>query len=240
MTTLVLLPGMDGTGVLFRDFVAALPLEFRPLVIPYPNDPKFGYPELEHLVRGALPHGERFILLGESFSGPLAISIAASSPPRLLGVVLCCTFARCPHPLLPLATAVMKPLPALRVPSFIQHRNLFGRFSSPRLRAQLAEIQKLVAANTLKSRLEAVAHVDVSEELRRITVPILDLRARRDRVVSHASGDYIRHIRTDAKVADLEAPHLLLQTVPQEAVSVIGNFAGTCTNTRGESTGGLV
>lgn len=225
MITLVLLPGMDGTGRLFTDFVAELSPEFRPLVIAYPNDPKFGYAELEHLVRGALPHNERFILLGESFSGPLAISIAASSPPGLLGVVLCCTFARSPHPLLSLATAVMKPLPAVRVPPFIQHRHLFGRFDSPRLRAQFAEVRELVSASTLKSRLEAVAHVDVSDELRRITAPILDVRARRDRVVSHASGDYIRQIRPDAKVMDLDAPHLLLQTVPQEAVSVIRNFS---------------
>jgi pimeloyl-ACP methyl ester carboxylesterase len=100
MITSVLLPGMDGTGVLFADFVASLPPEFKPLVVAYPNDPKLGYPELEVLARAALPRDQRFILLGESFSGPVAISIAASNPPGLLGLILCCTFARSPHPLL--------------------------------------------------------------------------------------------------------------------------------------------
>jgi pimeloyl-[acyl-carrier protein] methyl ester esterase len=225
MITLVLLPGMDGTGVFFLDFPTAMPREFKPLVVKYPNDPKLGYPELEALAHAALPHHEPFVVLGESFSGPIAISIAASNPPGLIGLILCCTFARSPHPLLPLATAAIRPFPTGRVPAFIQHRNLFGRFDSPRLRAQLAEVRGLVSANILKSRLEAVAHVDVSDKLRQVTVPILYLRAKHDRVVSRASGDYIKRIRPDAEVVDLDAPHLLLQTVPQEALSVIRNFA---------------
>jgi len=224
MITLVLLPGMDGTGVFFADFAAAIPPEFKPLVVAYPNDPKLGYPELEALARAALPHGQPFILLGESFSGPIAISIAASNPPGLLGLILCCTFARSPHPLLSFATAAIRPFPAGRVPAFIQHRNLFGRFDSPRLRAQLTEVRSLVSANTLKSRLEAVARIDVSDKLRRVTVPILYLRAKRDRVVSRASADYVKKIRPDAEIADLDAPHLLLQTVPGDALSIIRNF----------------
>jgi len=71
MLTLILLPGMDGTGVFFADFAAAMPTELKPLVVAYPNDPKLGYPELEALARAALPRDQLFILLGESFSGPL-------------------------------------------------------------------------------------------------------------------------------------------------------------------------
>jgi pimeloyl-[acyl-carrier protein] methyl ester esterase len=225
MITMVLLPGMDGTGVFFLDFAAAMAPEFKPLVVKYPNDPKLGYPELEALARAALPRDQPFILLGESFSEPIAISIAASDPPGLLGLILCCTFARSPHPLLSIATALMRPFPAARVPAFIQHRTLFGRFDSPRLRAQLAQVRRVVSAKTLKSRLEAVARIDVSDKLRRVTVPILCLRAKRDRVVSGASCDYIKKIRPDARAADLDAPHLLLQTVPQDALSVIKKFA---------------
>lgn len=237
MMTLVLLPGMDGTGVFFADFVAAMPPEFKPLVVAYLNDPKLGNPELEALARAALPHDEPFIVLGESFSGPIAISIAASNPPGLLGLILCCTFARSPHPLLSLATTVIHPLPSVRVPAVIQHRSLFGRFDSPHLRAQLEEVRGLVSSNTLKSRLEAVAHIDVSDKLRRVAVPILYLRAKRDRVVPGGACDYIKKIRPDAEVAGLDAPHLLLQTVPQDALAIIENFSGRLRSTTGGSVG---
>jgi pimeloyl-ACP methyl ester carboxylesterase len=224
MLTLVLLPGMDGTGVFFEDFAAAIRPDFKPIIVAYPNDPTLGYAELEPIARAALPHNEPFLILGESFSGPIAISIAPSNPPGLVGVILCVTFARNPHPLLPLVTAILRPLPAVRVPRFIQHRNLFDQFDSPRLRAKLRDVRRRVSANTLKYRLEAIASIDVSEKLRRVTIPALDLRAKNDRVVSRASGDYIRKIRPSVEIADLDGTHLLLQTVPHEALAAISNF----------------
>jgi pimeloyl-ACP methyl ester carboxylesterase len=224
MLPLVLLPGMDGTGIFFEDFAATLQPEFKPVIVRYLDDPSLGYAELEPFARAALPSNEPFLILGESFSGPIAISIAASNPPGLLGLILCVTFARNPHPLLPLVTAILKPFPPVRLPRFIQYRNLFGRFDSPRLRAKLRQVRSLGSQETQKARLEAVAAIDVSEKLRRVAVPILDLRATGDRVISCTSGDYIRKVRPDARVADLDAPHLLLQTVPQEASAATRKF----------------
>jgi pimeloyl-ACP methyl ester carboxylesterase len=224
MLTLVLLPGMDGTGIFFEDFAVVLQPEFNPIIVRYPDDPSLGYAELEPLAFAALPRDEPFLILGESFSGPIAVSIAASNPPGLLGLILCVTFARNPHPLLPLVTAILKPFPPVRLPRFIQYRNLFDRFDSPRLRAKLRKVRSRGSQETQKARLEAIAAIDVSEKLRRVTVPILDLRSAGDRVVSRASGDYIRKVRPDISVADLDAPHLLLQTVPHEALTAIRNF----------------
>ncbi|WP_222432862.1 alpha/beta fold hydrolase [Caenimonas sedimenti] len=96
--TLVLLPGMDGTGELFAPFIAAYGGATQ--VVRYPPTAVLNYAGLEEVARSALPRGEPFVLLGESFSGPIAISLAASRPPNLLGVILCCTFARNPRPFL--------------------------------------------------------------------------------------------------------------------------------------------
>jgi pimeloyl-ACP methyl ester carboxylesterase len=227
MITLVLLPGMDGTGIFFEDFAAAVQPDFKPLIVAYPNDPSLGYAELERLVRAALPHDEPFLVLGESFSGPIAISIAASNPPGLLGLILCVTFARNPHPLLPLVSVILRPFPAGRVPIFIQQETLFGRFASSRLRAKLRALRLLVSAKTLRARTEAIASVDVSARLARVTVPTLYLRAKNDRLVSHASYDHIKKTLPGAEVAELDAPHLLLQTVPQGAFAAIRNFVGS-------------
>jgi pimeloyl-ACP methyl ester carboxylesterase len=224
MLTLVLLPGMDGTGIFFEDFAAALQPEFNPIIVRYPNDPSLGYAEIELIARAALPPNDPFLILGESFSGPIAISIAASNPPGLLGLILCVTFARNPHPLLPLVTAILKTLPAWRLPRFIQEPNIFGKFNSPYLRAKLDEVRNRVSQKTLKSRLEAVASIDVSEQLSRVTVPTLDLRAKNDRVVSRASGEHIREILPSVEFTELDAPHLLPQTVPQSAKAAITNF----------------
>src|SRR5688572_28354175 len=98
MVTLVLLPRMDGTGELFAPFVAALGPDQSVVVVRYPTDRTHCYAELEPIARAALPIDQPFVLLGESFSGPVAISIAAAPPHQLKGLVLCCTFARNPYP----------------------------------------------------------------------------------------------------------------------------------------------
>jgi pimeloyl-ACP methyl ester carboxylesterase len=77
--TLVLLPGMDGTGDLFAPLVAALGPHMRTVIVRYPDEP-LDYASDEEIARAALPIGHPFILLGESFSGPIAVSIAASAP----------------------------------------------------------------------------------------------------------------------------------------------------------------
>lgn len=74
---------MDGTGELFRPFLAASKPEFRATVIKYPTDKLLDYAALAESVSSQLPTDERFVLLAESFSGPIAISLAASKPKGL-------------------------------------------------------------------------------------------------------------------------------------------------------------
>src|SRR5688572_4533538 len=100
MTALFLLPGLDGTATLHSAFAAAVSHAFDSVtVVSYPTDQALGYSALESLARAALPPVAPFVLLGESFSGPIALSIAADPPPNLVGLVLSTTFARSPVPI---------------------------------------------------------------------------------------------------------------------------------------------
>lgn len=76
MPSAIVLPGLDGTGVLLEDFAAALSEHFDVQVIPYPADKPLRYPQLCAFVRERLPPGD-FILVAESFSGPVALRLAA-------------------------------------------------------------------------------------------------------------------------------------------------------------------
>lgn len=95
---LLLLPGMDGTGRLFAPLLAALPPDIDGEPVAYPPDEPLGYEGLLPLVEAAAARGGDFVVVGESFSGPLALLLAARSPPGLRGVVLCATFIRFPLP----------------------------------------------------------------------------------------------------------------------------------------------
>jgi hypothetical protein len=70
--TLVLLPGLDGTGLLFRAFVEALSPHVETQVVTYPVDQRLGYAELDALVRAALPTDRPYIVLGPATGQTLA------------------------------------------------------------------------------------------------------------------------------------------------------------------------
>jgi pimeloyl-[acyl-carrier protein] methyl ester esterase len=97
MITLVLIPGMGGTGIFFEDFAAALQPHFKPVIVRVPNDPSLGYAGREPLARAALPRDGPFLILGESRSGPIAIPICRLPSARVLGLILDVGFARNPR-----------------------------------------------------------------------------------------------------------------------------------------------
>jgi pimeloyl-ACP methyl ester carboxylesterase len=92
----VLLPGFDGTGRLSRYFADALPPQLTPSVIAYPPDAPESYSDLEARVRSLLPSDRAFAIVAESFSGPIAIRIAAKRPKGLVALVLVGTFVHNP------------------------------------------------------------------------------------------------------------------------------------------------
>ena len=77
----ILLPGMDGVG-LFSQFIEALGPDQDYLVLSYPTNLPLSYDQLTTLVRESLQDETDYILIAESFSGPIAIRLATERPPR--------------------------------------------------------------------------------------------------------------------------------------------------------------
>lgn len=221
--SLVLLPGMDGTGELFAPLLAELPLELPVTVVRYPDRPST-YPEHADVARAELPRDQPFVLLGESFSGPAAVQLAAESRPNLRGLILCASFLTCPSPLLR-ALRALTPLATPRlVPGFVAHHSLLGPFATPALRAAHARALRAVSSRTLTARLRAMADVDVRAALRATNLPALYLRGSRDRVVGPRHGDEFLATAPHGRIIDIEAPHFLLQARPREAAAAIRGF----------------
>ena len=97
-TTLVLLPGLDGTEVFFKPLLAALPKWIKPVVVTYPTSGANHYSDLLTVVQAAVEDSKEFYVLGWSFSGPLALMLAAKERSKVRGVILCASFIRPPLP----------------------------------------------------------------------------------------------------------------------------------------------
>ena len=224
MVTLVLLPGLDGTGLLFADFVAALKPNVRAIVASYPTDVPLRYDELEPIARSFLPQDEPFFLLAESFSGPIAIAIAASSPPGLLGLVLCCSFARNPMPALGPFRFALGAIPVAAVPMALVCFFGLGRFATRATRPALAQSRARVAPAVLRARARAALSINLVSLLSQIKLPVLYLRASEDRIVSGASCEVVSSLLPQTVVVQFPAPHFLLQVLPKPVASTVTDF----------------
>lgn len=224
LATLVLLPGLDGTGQLFRDFIDSLGEEIEPIVLDYPADIPLGYLELESRIRALLPTDRPYFLLAESFSGPIGISIAAASPPGLNGLILSCSFAASPQRFSGIFRTLLPALPIKALPISMLGLFLFGRFWNQRNRALLKGALAAVSPEVMHSRLDSILTVNVSSKLSLIRVPILYLQALEDRVVPRRSSKLVQSLATNVEVAEFRAPHMLLQSLPKVSVTRVRDF----------------
>jgi len=227
VTVLVLLPGMDGSGTLFAAFSAALGTELAPIVICYPADESLGYAGLTEFVRTRLPSDVPFFLLGESFSSPIAIALAAERPPMLAGLILSCGFARNPVPPMRVARSLVRFAPLHSRLSPFASPLLLGWRAAAGLRRALRSALDMAPAPVLRMRMREVLDVDYSERARTICVPVMYLQADGDRVVFASSARHLRSLLPAMKMVTLRGPHLLLQTAPLQAAAAVTAFIET-------------
>ena len=218
-----LLPGLDGTGRLYGRLATDLSGDFDVRVLDYPVDGFDGYEGLAETLALRLPGDSPFLIVAESFAGPLAVLLAAARPSGLVGVVIAASFLRKPVAQAGLLSRILRLLPASITPPLpVLEAVLMGGWQDAEVRRELESSLRLVEASVLKARLMATLQVDVREEFQRITAPVLYLRASRDRLLQ--SGVEKDFAMPGVWRSDIEAPHFVFQAVASQAAGAIRNF----------------
>ena len=189
------------------------------------------YTQHEEVARRELPKDRPFVLLGESFSGPVAVSIAASAPPNLLGVILCVSFATCPHRLLSFCGHWCRSRDTEARAGLHRASRIDRPVRDAELRAAHSRALSHVSSLTLTARLRAMAYIDVREQLR--TLRCRCCTCAPPRIGSFRTrGDEVAACARDARLVEIDGPHFLLQTQPQECARHIGRSHAPARNHR--------
>jgi pimeloyl-ACP methyl ester carboxylesterase len=163
--------------------------------------------------------------VAESFSGPVAISIAAARPEGLTALVLAGSFVqhaiRLPAWVRPVIGPYLFRSPP---PAWLVRRLATGPDAPDDLVAETRAALRMVKPNVLARRVQELLSVDVAGDFLNVTVPMLYLAGTRDRLLGPAVENALKRLRPDLEVAALEAPHFILQRRPAEAAEVIENF----------------
>ena len=171
-----------------------------------------------------LPRAGPFVLVAESFGGPLAVLLAARRPAGLVGLVLCATFVASPRPWVGrVVRPLVRPWPFRLYPVYKRWRP-HGRPAAGSWVAA-AEVARRVDPAVLADRVRSVFAVDVRAELAACPVPIIYLRAASDRLVPGRNARLIQSLRPDATVIVIRSSHQALQCQPAECAAAIVRFA---------------
>jgi pimeloyl-ACP methyl ester carboxylesterase len=207
----ILLPGLDGTGDLFERFVAAAPPDCPVRVARLPSDQPCGYRDLVDRLLPTLPT-DRFALIAESFSGPLAI-LLANRCPQVYAVVLAASFAEPPLPRV--FARLSKGFSRWRPPALALRVFMTG--GDPSLAEALRFAVREIDRRVLGARITAALSEGVARDLQQLSQPLLYLRAARDRLVPARCATHISALRSSAQIVAIDGPHLLLQAKPAES-----------------------
>ena len=214
----VLLPGLHGTGYLFKPLTRLLPSK----VFEYPGQGPQDYAtQCAWLGRQKFPPS--YVMVAESYGGPLALLHAAARPRGLKGLVLLGSFANMGMPLAWLVSCLLPPLP-LGSPWFgrVLQRSLFNGSAGPgAIRAFQSGLKS--SPWIYRARMQAVMRGDVRPVLSEIQVPVLSLRATHDRMVPAQAEAGLSGI-PQLSSAVIDSPHVIAGTRPEALKKILLKF----------------
>jgi pimeloyl-ACP methyl ester carboxylesterase len=222
---LVVLPGMDGTGLLLNPFIESLGRRVDAQLFDYPTHVIQSYEEIISNVEAVLPSaGEDFAILAESFAGPIALWLAQKDIPGLRGLILVVTFAATPRHLLLQLTRVlpMERLLGLPIPCAFARRLMLGIKPPSGTLDRLCGVMHMVSPMVLASRLDEMRRLRLPQKV--IDLPALYLQATKDYLLPDNAVDDIKTLVPRIEIRRVEGPHLVLDTQPKKCAGLVAGF----------------
>jgi 3-oxoadipate enol-lactonase len=185
----VLIPGLDGTGLLFFRQVETLERRYRVRPWRFGPGPSFDYADLVKEVGAQLsaePAGS-VSLVGESFGGTIALQAALAFPERIRRLVLINTFpyyrGRVRIALALRLAPFLTRRGARSIKNWIVERTLTAEGIQPGDIARYNECIRQVDLEAYCRRLELIREVDLRRRLKEIKVPTMIFASGRDKIV---------------------------------------------------------
>jgi pimeloyl-ACP methyl ester carboxylesterase len=223
---IVLLPGTDGTGILFQPFVNVLPEGTDAEVVSYPGDEYLTYEQLADLVRNLVPRNLPYIIVAESYSGPVAALLAAAPTGRLQGVVFVASFVSGPFGRLGRWAANAVPVSSLRVgmPGWFLRWLLMDAATPSELIGVAQDAISRVSSRVLVQRLRDSLKAEYSDRIRNSKVRMACLAPQSDRLLGERGMRGLIAANPNIEILRIPGPHALLQCAPERCVAALGEW----------------
>ena len=214
----LLLPGMDGTGKLFKPFIDNAPKCFDIDFVRLIQEPQISYARQAKEIAQKI--NNPVVLIAESYSGMVAMELLKEHPEKIKGVVFVASFIDPPSILSKLSYIVpSKLLSFLRNNSAFVGRFLFGKWGTDELIKLFVDAMLNVDEEVLKYRLTQVASIKPINS--KYLTKCLYLKPSKDFLVSDNASFAFTEVFSNIEIVEVPGTHFLLQTNPKFCWEVI-------------------
>ncbi len=216
----ILLPGLDGTGVLFNQLIEHFPqsLAWRCF-----SADAFGSEKVSEQAQCIVEQLADCpcIIFAESYGGRLAYEILINPRVRVLHVVFAASFLKRPSFLSRYAAWLpLWPLYRGLLPNWLLNKILFGEYAAnPMLLDLFYQALAKAPEQRIKSRLAAVATMEPATQP--FTVPCTYVCADADYLVNSAAGRHIAELSSDFSLIELQGGHFIAQCQPRACAELL-------------------
>jgi len=220
---IVLLPGLDGTGELFREFINKLTSNYKVTIISYPTTLKGRYSDYVAYIKEYLPKDD-FIVIAESFSGNIAHLLVQEEMGNLKAVIFVATFLQNPRVFLlnKYTLKLLKPLLNLPPNNTIIKFFLVGSKADTKLLKKVTETVKELPQTTILHRLALISNLKYKSV--NIDTKVVVLIAKDDKLIPQKCVKDFKKSYTNIKIFKIDGSHLLLQTNIPKTLNIIESF----------------
>ncbi len=220
---ILLLPGMDGTGILFEPFLQVLPNHIDVKVVRYPENTYLSYAQLAQRVLDVAPVEEPYLIIAESYSGPVAILLAARAAGNLRAVVFVSSFVS--RPLGRIGAWVGRAIQTVffrtRPPAWILRWFLMEPSTPRKLITATQNAIARVRPDVLARRLRDALNADFAAMLPGCTARMAYLLPVADRLLGRRGLRGFLTAKPDIEIVTIAAPHFLLQCAPDRCLAAL-------------------
>lgn len=210
---ILLLPGMDGTGVLFEPFVKAFPNSIDIQVATLIQEIDVSFEEQASALLGQVKNNT--VIVAESYSGLVAHELGKLAPESIKHIVFAASFLERPSILAKFGNLVPKTmLDYTLYPKSIVMQVLFGKYRSQYLMRLFERAMVDVPLDLLEFRIKQVCNLNKVEHRR--DIPATYLQAERDSLVSSNAVDVFKKSYTRLNYKTVQGSHFVLQTNPKD------------------------
>ena len=223
---LILLPGLDGTGALFDDLVDQLEEKFHIICLSYPSNQHCSLDDLAQMVKDKMPDPQNTIILAESFSGLVALTLLEKLLIHPKGIIFGMCFVEPPFKaLLRVVSKIpIKHIPWIHIPDAMYRKFCLGNSATKQQVKNLQKVLSKVNPGVIFQRLRLIETFRIPDQSKNWDIPCGYIQATMDRLISYKAAFWFSQNFQSFSLKTIPGPHFLMQSQAEQCATYILDF----------------